>query len=116
MEMYVFMQSGNPTFIWPPTPTRTFVGAPKRGDVFLELLQVVLTSLLSAVVLFLLTKLMGDKQISQLSMFDYVTRITIGSVAAEMATELEKPFQPLVAMIVYGLLAVLITVISGKCL
>ena len=43
----------------------------------------------SILVLFLLTKLMGSKQVSQMTMFDYITGITIGSVAAEMATELE---------------------------
>lgn len=32
-----------------------------------------LTALLSIVVMFLLTKLMGAKQVSQMTMFDYVT-------------------------------------------
>ena len=48
-----------------------------------------LTALLSIVVMFLLTKLMGAKQVSQMTMFDYVTGITVGSIAAELATELE---------------------------
>ena len=52
--------------------------------------------------LFLLTKLMGAKQVSQMTMFDYVVGITIGSVAAELATELESPVQPLTALILYG--------------
>lgn len=39
----------------------------------MELLDTALTSLLSIVVLFLLTKIMGNKQLSQLSMFDYIT-------------------------------------------
>ena len=48
-------------------------------------------------------------------MFDYINSITIGSIAAEMATSLEDNFmQPLVAMIVYGLLIVLISIISNK--
>ena len=45
-----------------------------------------LAALLSIVVLFLLTKLMGAKQVSQMTMFDYVVGITIGSIAAELAT------------------------------
>ena len=40
-----------------------------------------LTTLLSIAVLFLLAKLMGNKQVSQMTMFDYVEGITIGSVA-----------------------------------
>ena len=48
----------------------------------IDALKIVLMSLGSALVLFLMTKLMGNKQISQLSMFDYVIGITIGSIAA----------------------------------
>ena len=64
-----------------------------------------LTALLSIVVMFLLTKLMGAKQVSQMTMFDYVTGITVGSIAAELATELEEPVKPLTAMVVYGFVA-----------
>ena len=53
-----------------------------------------LTTLLSILALFLLTKLMGAKQVSQMTMFDYVVGITIGSSAAELATELEEPHKP----------------------
>lgn len=80
----------------------------------MELLQVLGTSLLSLVILFLLTKIMGNKQISQLTMFDYITGITIGSIAAELATELENPVRPVAAMIIYGLIAVVISLCSSK--
>ena len=65
-----------------------------------------LTTLLSIVVLFLLTKLMGAKQVSQMTMFDYVEGITIGSVAAELATDLDAPLNTLTALVIYGLAAV----------
>jgi len=80
----------------------------------LEWLRIVLTSVLSYLVLFGLAKLMGRRQISQLDMFDYITGITIGSIAAELATELEKPLQPLTAMIVIGLLTVLLNILTDK--
>ncbi len=76
----------------------------------------VLTALLSIAVMFLLTKLMGTKQVSQMTMFDYVTGITVGSIAAELATELEEPVKPLTAMVVYGLVAVAISVVTCKSL
>ena len=44
------------------------------------------------IVLFFLTKLMGRKQISQLNMYDYVVGIAIGSVAAEISTNLDIDF------------------------
>ena len=65
-------------------------------------ISVILTSLLSVFVLFLLAKIMGHKQIAQLDLFDYIAGITIGSIAAELATELEEPLKPLIAMLVYG--------------
>ena len=80
-------------------------------------LKVFLTALVSAAVLFILTKLMGNKQISQLNMFDYIVGITIGSIAAEMSTELnEDPLQFIIAMAVYALLAVLISLVTAKSL
>ena len=74
----------------------------------------VLTTILSILALFLLTKMMGAKQVSQMTMFDYVIGITIGSSAAELATELEEPFRPLTALIVYALLALAISWASMK--
>ncbi len=83
----------------------------------MEILKIILLSSSSLIILFVLTKLMGNKEISQLSMFDYIIGITIGSIAAEMATALESDFtQPLVAMIVYALITVIISFINSKSL
>lgn len=41
-------------------------------------------------------------------------QITIGSIAAELATELESPWKPLTAMIVYGVIAVVLRVLTTK--
>lgn len=64
--------------------------------------QIALTALGSLAALFLLTKLSGNKQVSQMNLFDYVMGITIGSIAAEMASELESPLRPLWAMVVWA--------------
>lgn len=81
----------------------------------MEIVYIILTSLGSFALLFLLTKIMGNRQMSQLSMFDYIIGITIGSIAAEMATSLEGDIlQPLTAMIVYALLSVILAVCSNK--
>lgn len=80
----------------------------------MEAIKVVLTSILSAGALFVIAKVMGHKQMSQLDFFDYITGITIGSIAAELATELEEPWKPLIAMIVYGVITVLLTLITSR--
>lgn len=80
-----------------------------------EILYIVVLSLGSIIAIFLLTKLMGYRQMSQMSMFDYVNGITMGSIAAEMATSLDTGFEkPLVAMIVYALVSLLLSTVSSK--
>ncbi len=82
-----------------------------------DILKVVVLSVVSEIVLFVLTKLMGNKEMSQLSMFDYIIGITIGSIAAEMATALESDYmQPLVAMVVYAIVAIAISLTCNKSL
>ncbi|NBH84041.1 DUF421 domain-containing protein [bacterium C-53] len=80
-----------------------------------EIFYVVCLSVGSIVVLFILTKLMGCRQMSELSMFDYINGITIGSIAAEMATSLEDNFlQPLTAMVVYAIASVALSFFCDK--
>lgn len=80
-----------------------------------EILYIIALSLGSVITLFVLTKLMGYRQMSQMSMFDYINGITIGSIAAEMATSLESSFtQPLTAMIVYALVDLFLSWFSSK--
>ena len=82
----------------------------------MDLLHVAVTSLVSLAAIFLLTKLMGNKQVSQMNLFDYVIGITIGSIAAEMATELDTPENSLLAMAVYAVAAVCISLLTNKSL
>ena len=80
----------------------------------MHFLTLCLTALGSFVALFLVAKWIGHKQIAQLDFFDYINGITIGSIAAEMATELEKPWKPLTAMVIYGGITVLLSFISSR--
>ncbi|WP_057913910.1 DUF421 domain-containing protein [Peribacillus muralis] len=63
--------------------------------------EIVLRSLFFLIVLFLITKVLGKKQLSQLSFFEYVTGITIGNVGAELATKVE-------GNIIHGVLSILV--------
>lgn len=81
----------------------------------MEIIEAIITSFVSFFVLFFLSKLMGNREMSQLSMFDYINGITIGSIAAEMATAMFTDVtRPLVAMIVYTLLIILFAIITDK--
>ena len=80
----------------------------------MQFLSVILTALLSIAALFLITKLMGHKQVAQLDFFDYVSGITIGSIGAELATDLEAPWQSLIALGVWGGCSMLLGLVTHK--
>lgn len=80
-----------------------------------DIIEIALRSVVSLVVLFLLTRLMGKKQISQLNFFDYTIGISIGSIAAEMASKTDgKFYHSLIAMTIYAGIAILISFITCK--
>lgn len=82
---------------------------------FIEVLDVIMRSLISLILLFLVTKLLGKKQVSQLSVFDYVIGISIGNFAAEMTTDLEIPYiNGLISVFIFGLVAYLVSVLTMK--
>ena len=65
--------------------------------------------------MFLITKLLGKKQVSQLSLFDYVIGISIGNFAAEMTINLDSEYlHGTVAVIVFGLVAYTVSVLTMK--
>ena len=50
-----------------------------------KILQTALSSIIAIIALFILTRIMGKKQMAQLNFFDYVVGISIGSIASEYA-------------------------------
>lgn len=81
----------------------------------MEFFKIAIASLGSIFFLFILTKLMGSREMSGLSMFDYINSITIGSIAGEMATSSDKEFfLALTAMIIYASTSILLSYITSK--
>ena len=80
------------------------------------ILKTLVTTLGSIIVMFLISKLLGNKQISELNAFDYITGITIGSIASEMAiSETAKNVTiAATAMIIYGLAAFGLSMLTIK--
>lgn len=82
---------------------------------FTELLDVTVRALSSLITLFLITKLLGKKQVSQLSLFDYVIGISIGNFAAEMTINLESnELNGIWAVVLFGLFAYLVSIATMK--
>lgn len=59
-----------------------------------ESLVVLARSIIAFVTLFIFARLLGKQQVSQLTFFDYVLGITIGSIAASLSIDLESRAWP----------------------
>ncbi|WP_246566409.1 YetF domain-containing protein [Tissierella simiarum] len=57
-----------------------------------KILQTIIRTTLIFTVLLLLTRLLGKKQLSQLTYFNYITGTTIGSIAANISDKVGEPF------------------------
>ena len=76
---------------------------------------VLIDSCIAFVYLFIISKLLGKKQIAQLEFIDYTIGISLGSIAAEMATNTETPFWYfLIAMTIFFVFAFAISLIGRK--
>lgn len=92
-----------------------------------EIFPTLIATLTSIVTLFILTKIMGYRQMSQLSLFDYITGITIGNFASDIASarhltilsadEGETPFLTLfLGMITFALVSVMLNSLTDYSL
>ncbi|MFC7441283.1 DUF421 domain-containing protein [Laceyella putida] len=70
-------------------------------------IAVSLKTLLAIAILFLLTRLLGKRQVTQLSPFEYITGITIGSVAATIPLETDGTWHlGIVSLVVWSAVAI----------
>ncbi|MCM3236636.1 DUF421 domain-containing protein [Heyndrickxia oleronia] len=77
--------------------------------------EVILRSITALIVLFFITKFLGRKQITQLTLFEYIIAITIGSIVAEISTGIEKNFlYGIYSLLVWSLLPLGILFLSLK--
>ena len=81
----------------------------------LEAITVIPRCLGSIAFLFLITKIMGKKQVSQFSLFDYVIGISIGNFTAEMTLNREVQYiNGMMAILTFGILSYVISKLINK--
>jgi uncharacterized membrane protein YcaP (DUF421 family) len=74
---------------------------------------VLIRSLISFFALLALVRLMGKQQMAEMTFFDYVVGITIGSIASTISVEVNQNlFSTTVGMAVWALLAILLALLS----
>ena len=82
---------------------------------FLEAIKVIPRCLGATIFLFFITKIMGKKQVSELSLFDYVIGISIGNFTAEMTLNTDIQYiDGMVAVLTFGLLSLSLTKLINK--
>lgn len=80
-----------------------------------EWVEVTLRTLMVMAALFIVTKILGKRQVNQLSLFEYLTGITIGSIAATTSMDLRSDWYfGLVALGVWGGVVLITEIISMK--
>lgn len=80
-------------------------------------LQIMVRSLVTLVILFFLTRILGKKQISQLTFFEYILGITLGDFAGFISTDIEKNyFHGLIALGVWFIVPYSVELLSLKSL
>lgn len=80
-----------------------------------EVLIIAQRAIFSLITLYLVTKLIGKKQVSELSLFDYVISISIGNFAAEMTMNLDtQSINGFVSVVIFGLIGTLVSILTMK--
>ncbi|WP_297990250.1 DUF421 domain-containing protein [Anoxybacillus sp.] len=76
-------------------------------------LEVAIRSICILIGLFIITKLLGKKQLSKLSFFEYIVGITIGDIAGSMSMDLDiRLTEGLTSILIWSLFPVVISIIS----
>lgn len=80
-----------------------------------ECLNIAGRTIIMVIIIFFLTKLLGKKQISQLSLFDYIVGITIGSTVADISLDIQKNFfGGIVSLVIFVMIAYFISLTTMK--
>ncbi len=76
-------------------------------------MEIITRSIIMFIVLFLIVKLLGKKQIKNMTLYDYVLSITIGSIAADTIISLDTPLADgILSLILFGTIGYLSSLLS----
>lgn len=80
-----------------------------------EFIIILIRSIISFILLLFLTRIMGKRQISHLTFFDYCVGITIGSIAAEISVDQNvKILNGIISLAVWGLFPIILALAGLK--
>lgn len=80
-----------------------------------DLIEIIIQTFLAFFSILFVTRLLGRQQVKQLTFFEYITGITFGSIAADLAMDLDnKTYEHLVGLILFGALTGIIDYLTMK--
>ena len=79
------------------------------------IIEIIIQTLLAFFSIWFITRILGRKQIAQLTVYEYINGITFGSIAATLATDLsQRTWHHLIGLFLFGILTWLMSWISIK--
>ena len=76
-------------------------------------MEIIYRSIIMFIFLFLIVKILGQKQIKNLTLYDYVLSITIGSIAADSILSIDYPLSDgVIALAVFGAIGYITALVS----
>ncbi len=76
-------------------------------------MEIIFRSIIMFIFLFLIVKILGKKQIKNLTLYDYVLSITLGSIAADSIISLDTPlYDGLISLVTFALIGYLASLLS----
>ncbi|MTI60980.1 MAG: DUF421 domain-containing protein [Firmicutes bacterium] len=79
------------------------------------IIEVILQTILAFFAILFFTRLIGKKQIAELTFYDYINGITFGSIAATLATDIsQKTWQHFIGLLLFAALTFLMQYITLK--
>ncbi len=68
-------------------------------------METIIRSIIMFLVLFIIVKILGKKQIKNLTLYDYILSITLGSIAADSIISLDTPlYDGIIALIIFAII------------
>jgi len=78
-------------------------------------IEIILQTLLSFFAIMFITRILGRQQVAQLTLYEYINGITVGSIAANLATDVsQRTWQHLIGLMIYGGLTFLVASLVMK--
>lgn len=76
-------------------------------------MEIIIRSIIMFIILFGIVKIMGKKQIKNMTLYDYVLGISIGSITADSIVSLDTPlYDGIIALVIFGIIGYIVSLLA----